>query len=56
MDVLRLLTRGRKDKAMAEELAFSEATIKRTLKSVYEKLGARNRAEAIAETMKHHIT
>ncbi|MCZ6891885.1 MAG: response regulator transcription factor [Chloroflexi bacterium] len=56
MDVLRLLTGGRKDKEMAEELAFSEATIKRTLKSVYEKLGARNRAEAIAETMKHHIT
>ena len=56
MDVLRLLTGGRKDKEMAEELAFSEATIKRTLKAVYEKLGARNRAEAIAETMKHHIT
>jgi len=56
MDVLRLLTSGRKDKEMAEELSFSEATIKRTLKAVYEKLGARNRAEAIAETMKHHIT
>ena len=56
MDVLRLLTSGMKDKEMAEELAFSEATIKRTLKAVYEKLGARNRAEAIAETMKHHIT
>lgn len=55
MDVLRLLTSGRKDKEMAEELSFSEATIKRTLKAVYEKLGARNRAEAIAETMKHHI-
>ena len=55
MDVLRLLTSGMKDKEMAEELAFSEATIKRTLKAVYEKLGARNRAEAIAETMKHHI-
>lgn len=56
MDVLRLLTGGRKDKEMAEELAFSEATIKRTLKAVYGKLGARNRAEAIAETMKLHIT
>ena len=55
MDVLRLLTSGRKDKEIAEELSFSEATIKRTLKAIYEKLGARNRAEAIAETMKHHI-
>jgi len=46
MDVLRLLTRGATNKAMAAELHLAEVTIKKYVQSVMAKLGAADRTDA----------
>ncbi|GIK55460.1 MAG: response regulator transcription factor [Chloroflexi bacterium] len=44
--ILLLLTAGKTDRQIAEELQMSERTIRRKLADLYERLGATNRAEA----------
>lgn len=46
--VMQLVSRGLTNRAIADELSLSEKTIKNNLNRVYAKLGARDRAEAIA--------
>ena len=53
--VLRLIASGVTIKEMASQLSFSEATIKRTLRRVYEKMGVRNRSEAVAQAFKRSL-
>lgn len=48
LDVLRLVARGLPNKAMARELGISENTVKYHLGSIFAKLDAQNRAEAVA--------
>jgi DNA-binding NarL/FixJ family response regulator len=48
IEVLQLVARGLENKQIARELDISEATVKTYLKSTFERLGARSRAEAVA--------
>jgi DNA-binding NarL/FixJ family response regulator len=47
-EVLALLARGLTNKGIASELVISENTVKRYLKSIFEKLGVNTRAGAVA--------
>ena len=47
-EVYELLLRGLSNRAIAETLVVSEATVKVHLRHIYEKLGVRTRAEAVA--------
>jgi DNA-binding NarL/FixJ family response regulator len=46
--VLGLVARGRSNKQIARDLAITERTIKFHMTSIFNKLGADNRAQAIA--------
>lgn len=48
MDVLRLLSEGSTNTRIAHRLVISESTVKSHVKSILRKLGASNRAEAVA--------
>jgi DNA-binding CsgD family transcriptional regulator/pimeloyl-ACP methyl ester carboxylesterase len=48
LEILTLLGSGRTNREIAEELVLSERTVERHVADVYGKLGARNRAEAVA--------
>lgn len=47
LEVLRLLSTGRSNQAIAEELVLAVGTVKRHLNNIFGKLGVANRAEAI---------
>ncbi|WP_430791737.1 response regulator [Actinoplanes sp. G11-F43] len=49
LEVLRLVARGCTNREAARELFVSEATVKAYLLRVYDRLGARDRASAVAE-------
>ncbi|MBI2865900.1 MAG: response regulator transcription factor [Chloroflexi bacterium] len=53
--VLRLVARGVSSKEIVLHLAMSEATVKRVLHQACEKLGASNRAEAVAQATKRNL-
>lgn len=48
VDVLLALSEGYSDKEIAARLYLSESTVKTHLRSIYQKLGVRNRAQAAA--------
>ncbi len=48
LEVLRLLADGNSTAAIAEDLAYSESTIKNVIHDLVRQLGARNRAHAVA--------
>jgi LuxR family maltose regulon positive regulatory protein len=48
LQVLRLLSKGHSNKAIARELFLSENTIETHLRRIYGKLGTRNRTQAAA--------
>lgn len=52
LEVLRLLTAGSENKQIARQLGISEATVKTHLKSIYERLEVRSRAEAAARAVR----
>jgi DNA-binding NarL/FixJ family response regulator len=56
IEVLRLIVAGRTNREIADELVLSVRTVERHILHVYEKLGARNRADAIVFALKHDIT
>ena len=53
--VLKLISEGSVDKEIASKLSMSETTVKRTLRSVFDNLGVKNRSEAVAEAIRRHI-
>lgn len=55
MAVLKMVADGAPNREIAQQLAMSEATVKRILRQASEKLGARNRSEAVAEAMKRNL-
>lgn len=54
-NVLGLIAAGAPVKEIAFKLSLSETTVKRTLRGVLDKLGAKNRSEAVAEAIRRQI-
>ena len=55
LEILRLIADGATTKEISIQLFLSEATIKRDVQRIFDKLGARNRSEAVAEACKRKI-
>lgn len=55
LDILRLIANGVTNKQIAEQLFLSEATVKRGVRLIFEKIGVRNRSEAVAEAYKRRL-
>jgi DNA-binding NarL/FixJ family response regulator len=55
LEVLELVAQGKSNRDIAAELWISEATVKSHLLHVYDKLGATDRASAVAVAMKRGI-
>lgn len=53
--ILRLIADGVTTEEMAKELFLSEASIKRSVRLIFEKLGVRNRSEAVSEAYKRRL-
>jgi DNA-binding NarL/FixJ family response regulator len=53
--ILRLIAKGATSKEIGAQLFLSEATVKRDVQRIFDKLGARNRSEAVAEACKRKI-
>ena len=54
-DVLRLVAAGNSNKQIAAKLRISERTAKFHVTSIYSKLGAENRAQAVAIAAERHL-
>jgi DNA-binding NarL/FixJ family response regulator len=52
LKILSLIAEGANNKLIAEELFWSEATVKRRVQEILEKLEVSNRAQAIAEAVR----
>ena len=55
VEILRLLAAGRANKEIAADLAISVATVERHIANVYDKIGARGRANATAYALRHKL-
>lgn len=55
MDVLRLLCRGRTNKEMGAAMFISEETVKSHMKSLFQKLGVHDRAEAVSVSLQRGL-
>jgi two-component system NarL family response regulator len=55
LDVLRLVSRGRTNKEMASAMFISEETVKTHMKSLFQKLGVHDRAEAVAVSLQRGL-
>lgn len=55
ISIMRFVAAGSQGKEIAQQLAISETTLRRTLRQVFTKLGARNSSEAVAQALKQHI-
>ena len=53
LQVLREIANGATNREIAERLFWSEVTVKRKIQDIIEKLGVANRAQAIAEAIRH---
>ncbi|MDT3399557.1 response regulator transcription factor [Streptomyces sp. B1866] len=55
IQVVRLMAEGRSNRAIAEALFLSEATVKTHLVRIYRKLGVDNRAAAVSEAVRRGL-
>src|SRR3569833_1548809 len=55
LEVLRQLVRGHRNRDIAEELSISEETVKVHLKHIMDKLGARDRTQAVSIAVRRGI-
>lgn len=55
LDVLRLVSRGRANKEIASAMFVSEETVKTHMKSLFQKLGVHDRAEAVAVSLQRGL-
>jgi DNA-binding NarL/FixJ family response regulator len=55
VEVLRLLTSGRTNRAIGEELVLSERTVERHVSNIFRKLDVSTRSAATAYAFEHGI-
>ena len=55
MDILNLVSSGATNREIASTLYLSETTVKRGVRSIFDKLGVRDRAQAISEAYKRGL-
>ena len=55
LTILRLISSGASTEEIGAQLFLSEATVKRDVRHIFEKLGVRNRSEAVAEAYKRKL-
>lgn len=55
LEVLRLIAAGASNREIAEQLFLSETSVKRGVRLILEKLGVRNRSEAVAEAYRRKL-
>jgi DNA-binding NarL/FixJ family response regulator len=53
VEVLRLLAEGKTNREIAQELILSHRTVQRHISDIYDKIGARNRSDATAFTLRY---
>ncbi|MFH1032584.1 MAG: response regulator transcription factor [Chloroflexota bacterium] len=53
--ILHLIAEGVTSKGIASQLFLSEATVKRSIRVIFEKLGVHNRSEAVSEAYKRKL-
>lgn len=53
--ILRLIAAGVTTREVAEQLFLSQASIKRSVSIIFDKMGVRNRSEAVAEAYKRRL-
>ena len=54
-EILGLLVKGLTNGEIATQLALQEDSIKKVVNAIFEKIGARNRAEAVAIALRKHL-
>jgi predicted ATPase/DNA-binding CsgD family transcriptional regulator len=55
LEVLRLVASGSRNREICEALVLSESTVETHLRHIYEKTGARNRADAVAYALRQGL-
>jgi DNA-binding NarL/FixJ family response regulator len=55
LTILRLISEGVTTSEIADQLFLSQASVKRSISLVFEKLGVRNRSEAVSEAYKRSL-
>jgi len=55
LDILRLIADGVTTEEIAGQLFLSQASVKRSVRLIFEKLGVRNRSEAVSEAYKRGL-
>ena len=55
MEVLRILTTGKTNREIAEELVLSVKTVDRHVSNIFNKTGATNRTEATVYASRHNL-
>ena len=55
IEVLHLIAKGTANKEIAAELCISQSTVKTHIANIFQKLGARDRTEAVAQAIKKGI-
>jgi DNA-binding NarL/FixJ family response regulator len=53
--VLRLVASGSRNREICQTLVLSESTVETHLRHIYEKTGARNRADAVAYALRQGL-
>ena len=55
LEILDLLVKGRTNGEIAAQLSLQEDSVKKVVNAIFEKIGARNRAEAVAIALRKHL-
>lgn len=55
LEILQLMAEGKTNKEIAYELSLSEQTVKTHAKKIFRKMGAADRAQAVAEGLRRHF-
>jgi len=55
LTILQMIANGVTTKEIADQLFLSQASVKRSVRLIFEKLGVRNRSEAVSEACKRNL-